>query len=393
MLIELEGAAPAERLDWLSAGHGRRQWPRRSARSKTSGLSILDGYLIREMAAPFGFAIAAFTLFLVINSFFLAADYIINKGVPFSLVLRYIVLELPAFIYLILPFAALFGVLLGFGRLAGDNEVTAMRTSGIGLNRIALPCYVAGIVLTLLAFSINESIAPRAYHKATEVFRQIAYHSTQPIIPPDRFIKVDGQHVIFIGSVNPVNGTMTNVQIFTLGPGYYPDSLTATTGRQRGGKIVLYNGVWSQYGKDGLVTRQQHFDTLGFPLGDPTVLYQGDLSAYEMNSTQLRAELRALKGSGQDTRDDEMKLQQKFAMPLACLVGILIALPLSVRFGKNGRGVAAMLAVVVMFAYYLVMAATTALGKNGALPAVVAAWIPNLSIGFAGLALLVKEER
>jgi len=392
MLIEVDGAGDVERLDWLSAGHGRRQWPQHSSRQKTSRLSILDRYLVREMAAPFGFAIAAFTLFLVINSFFLAADYIINKGVPFSLVLRYIVLELPAFIYLILPFAALFGVLLGFGRLAGDNEVTAMRTSGVSLNRIALPCYIAGIALTLLAFCINESIAPRAYHKATEVFRQIAYHSTQPVIPSDRFVKIDGQHIVYIGSINPTTGVMTNVQIFTLGNGYYPDSMIAATARQVGGTIMLYNGMLYKYRKDGFLLAQQHFDSFPVPLGDPSVLYQGDLSAYEMNSSQLRQELKSLRASGQDTRDDDMKLQQKYAMPLACLVGILIALPLAVRFGKSGRGVAAMLAVVVLFVYYLVMAATSALGKNGALPAVVAAWIPNVLIGSAGLGLLMKEE-
>ncbi len=392
MLIEVDGAGPAERLDWLSASDGGYHAQGRVGHH-VSRLSILDRYLIREMAAPFGFALAAFTLFLFINSFFLAADYIINKGVPFGLVLRYIVLQLPAFVYLILPFAVLFGVLLGFSRLSGDNELTAMRTSGVSLGRIALPCFISGVVLTVVTFSINETIAPRAYHKAAQAFRQIAYHSTQPIIPPDQFVRVDGQHVIFIGSVNPATGVMTSVQIFTLGPGYYPDSLSAATGQQIGGKIILRDGVQSQYGKDGLVTRQQHFKSLEFPLGDATLLYEGSRSAFEMNSTELRQELQALKGSGQDTREDEVKLQYKYAMPVACLIGIFIALPLSVRFGKRGRGVAAMLSVVGVFVYYLLMAATSALGKNGALPTVIAAWLPNFLIGGIGLSLLAREER
>jgi LPS export ABC transporter permease LptF len=391
MLIDVDGARPAERLDWLSAGHDAAA--PRSAVRKTARLSILDRYLLREMGPPFGFALAAFTLFLIINSFFVAADYIINKGVPFALVLRYIVLQLPAFMYLILPFAAMFSVLLGFARLAGDNEVTALRTSGVSLSRIALPCYAAGALLCVAAFGINESLAPRAYHKALESFRQIAYHATQPVIPADQFVKPDWQHVIYIGSIDSATGVMHNVQIFTLRPGYYPDTFSAASGQQVGGKIVLYDGVLTHYEKNAKDVTQQHFRTAEFTLGDTSLLYQGAASAFEMNSAQLRRELATLRGNGQDTRDDQIKLQEKYAMPVACLVGIFIALPLAVRFGKRGRGVAAMLAVVVLFVYYLIMAAAAALGKNGALPVIAAAWVPNAVMLAVGVALLMKEEQ
>jgi len=363
MLIELDDERAGHRLDWLSAGS--EPSPERKAAGRIP-ISILDRYLIREMAAPFAFALAAFTLFLFVNSFFLAADYVINKGVPFALVMRDIILQLAAFMYLRLPFATLDGVLLGFGRLAGDNELTALRTGGVSLLRIALPCYIGGLFLTVVAFGINETVAPRAYHKSYETFRQIAYHSTQPVIPPNQFVKPDGQHVLFIGSIDSATGTMRDVQIFTLGPGYYPETLTAASGKQTGGKIMLYDGVDSKYGKNGLVTWQQHFNSLEFPLGDTNLLYQGAYTAFELNARQLRDELRSLRASGGDTRDDEVKLQEKFAMPVACLLSVLIALPLAIRFGKRGRGVAAMLSIVTVFVYYLVMAATNALGKNGA---------------------------
>jgi lipopolysaccharide export LptBFGC system permease protein LptF len=88
-----------------------------------------------------------------------------------------------------------------------------------------------------------------------------------------------------------------------------------------------------------------------------------------------------------------MTLQQKYAMPVACLISILIALPLGVRFGRRGRGVAAMLALLVLLGYWMIMAATNALGKNGAIPPPLAAWIPNLVMCSAGLFMLWKEER
>ena len=113
-----------ERLDWLAGSEAPSDLTEKQTR-KRYRLSILDRYLLGEIAAPFAFAVAAFTLFMVVNTFFLAADYIINKSVPFGLVMRYIVLQIPSFVYLILPFATLFGVSAWYvaGRIYGGNTL------------------------------------------------------------------------------------------------------------------------------------------------------------------------------------------------------------------------------------------------------------------------------
>jgi len=393
MSVRSGGASDhVERLRWMTAGQDL-AGPRSRGRRVGLRASILDRYLLNEMAAPAAFAAAAFTLFLLINSFFLAADYVINKGVPFTLVARYIVLQLPAFMSLVIPFCALFGVLLGVGRIAGDNELTALRTSGISLHRIAAPYFAAGLALTVLAFVINDSIAPIALTKSQELFRQIAYHSSQPIIEPYRFIRTeDGKHVIYVEATDP-DGTMHGVEIYTIANGVFPQSLTSKIGHQVNGQIVLRDGVQSEYNADGLVTRQQHFQTLTFPLGDSAQLYSSSQSPWEMNSHDLAKQIQAMRMAGEDPRDAEMILQRKYAFPVAALIGVFVALPLAIAFGKRGRGVAAMLAIVVLFAYYLLMAATNALGKNGALSPTLAAWIPNILVGGAGLMLLLREER
>ena len=390
--VSAPGSKPTETLDWITAGHGPAQKPARVERMYRA-LSILDKYMLRELLAPFGFAVAAFTLFMLVNQLFLAADFVINKGVPLDLIMRYLALQLPSLMYLILPFSVLFGVLLGIGRLAGDNEISAMRTSGVSLQRIALPCYLLGIMMTILAFGINEEIAPRSQTKSVELFRQIAYHSTQAIIQPYQFFRTtDGQHVIYIQSVDSGTGIMHNVQVFNIGAGYWPETLTARTGRQLNGKLVLEDGVLTTTSYQGTVTQVKHFDKLEFPLGDTSLLYQPQ-SAFETNSRELRMQINNLRTGGQDVTQLEMSLQQKYAMPVACLISVLIALPMGIRFGKRGRGVAAIFAVVILLCYWMIMAATNALGKSGAMHPVLAAWAPNLVMGSAGLLLLLLEER
>jgi LPS export ABC transporter permease LptF len=393
--LDIDAAEPGERLDWLSAGHGYRpsESPKRGLQI-LSRMSILDRYLVAEMLSPFALSLAIITLLLLINQLFLAADYVINKGAPALLVMRYLVLQLPALFYLACPFASLCAVLLGFGRLAGDNEVTAMRTSGISVHRIALPCYVLGLILSLTSFGINESLAPYADRHAEDTFRQIMYHSSQPIIEPDQFMRTpDGQHMIYVGSIDATSGIMHNIVIETFGNTASPDSMQAMTGKQADGKIILQDGVYTKYGPDGLVTTQNKFKTMEFPLGDSSVLYSGAFSPFAENSRQLKDEIKNLKASGEDTRNQEMILEQKYAMPVACLISILIAVPLSMMFGKYGRGVGALIAVAAVLLYYAAMAIGGALGKNGAIPVFVGSWLPNFIMAGVGVSLLFKDRR
>lgn len=393
----VDDAGPADRLDWLSGGHWQSvpETPRRARLS--FGLQILDRYIVKEMMGPFAFGFVAITLFMTVNMLYLAADFIFGKGIPVDLTLRWLVLQLPALMYLILPFSTLCGVMLGFGRLAGDYELTALRTSGVPLHRIALPGYVVGLIMFAIAFFVNENLAPPAERQADVVFRQIAYHSSQPIIAPNQIIKTTNgseQYTLIVGSVDSGSGIMHDVQIFvSQAPSYYPIRWTADTARQINGKLVLYNGVESHTDKDGMVNAQQRFKEMDIPIGDTSALYGGSLTAFEMNSKQLKQQVAAEKISGEDARQDEMVLQEKFAMPAASFIAVIMALPLAARFGRHGRAVGALMTIAAMVVYYLFMAATNAMGKNGIMSTWLAAWTPNILFGTIGLVLLFKEER
>jgi lipopolysaccharide export LptBFGC system permease protein LptF len=90
-------------------------------------LPILDAYIVREVAGPFLFGLGAVYVFWFANIFVLAADYLVNKGAPVFLILRFLVARMPQATPFAFPFACLFGALLAFGRLAADNEITALR--------------------------------------------------------------------------------------------------------------------------------------------------------------------------------------------------------------------------------------------------------------------------
>src|SRR5579884_2952432 len=140
-------------------------------------LPLLDTYILLEFLGPFAFAFLAFFLFWGFNIFFLAAKYVITQNAPFFLVMRFVIFRVPQSIPMAFPFATLFATLLGIGRLMADNEITAIRTSGVSLWRFALTPFAFGVCVFLFTWGMNEFVAPKAVDLSTRTFYQIIYHT------------------------------------------------------------------------------------------------------------------------------------------------------------------------------------------------------------------------
>lgn len=368
-------------------------------------LRILDTYVLREMTAPFLFALAAFFLFWFANIFVLAADYLVNKGAPFFLVLRFLVFRMPQATPLAFPFAALFGTLIGFGRLASDNEITAMRTSGVPFRRIILLPVLAGIGVALVSFMINEKLAPVATDLSTRSFYQILYRSQTLPIEPNIF-RADPAtgNIFYVQSVSPDGKTMQNVQIYQPGrTSPFPKLIEAKTARIDGTEIVLDGATMEELKPDGQVsslsvnTKQIR---LSLPMGDNggQFLSSAFNDTYTMDTHRLAQDIKFRKQTGQggtDLAGRELTLGGKYAYPFASFIAVIIALPLAVfRFkGKTGRTLGIVLSIIVLFIYYGLVAFFSAIGKNGAIDPYLAAWLPNIVVASAGALLVWREDR
>jgi lipopolysaccharide export system permease protein len=366
-------------------------------------LRILDSYVLREMAGPFAFALAAFFLFWFANIFVLAADYIVNKHASVFLVLRFLVFRIPQATPFAFPFAALFGTLLGFGRLAADNEISAMRTSGVPFRRIVLLPVLAGVGVTLASFLINEKIAPVTTDLSTRSFYQIIYRTQSLPIEPNIF-RADpaSGKTYFVQSVSPDGKTMNNVMIFE------PDRAspfqtitTAKSARIEGTQIVLDHPIKTQIKPDGQISAinvEAHDASFSLPMGDngQNFLSGAMNDTWTMDSKRLAQDIKFRKETGQggtDLANREVTLGTKYAYPVAALISVLIAVPLAVRFGKKGRTLGIALSVVLLFVYYILGAVAAAFGRNGSMDPYLAAWAPNIIMAAAGGFLVWREDR
>lgn len=367
----------------------------------TIRLPLMDAYLLREFVGPFFFAFAAFLLFWGVNIFFIAADYIINAHAPFFLVLRFVVFRIPQSIPLAFPFASLFATLLAIGRLAADNEINALRTAGVSLWRICLTPLLFGAVAFGFAYTMNEFIAPPAVDISTRSFYQIIYHTASLPVETQFFRKdPDTGNVFYVAQVMPDNKTMAGVQVFKPGrSGYYNEVLSAKTAHVEGATLVLNDVVDTRFNANGEFAAQVKTNSISvsLPLSETAAAFMSSANndAFTMNSKTLAQQVHALEAQGVGGAalgNMQMNLANKSSLPFACLVAVLIALPLAIRFGKKGRMLGIALSIVAFGVYDLLALAATALGRNGAVDPYLASWTPNIVFALAGLAMLWWNE-
>lgn len=386
----------------MAIATGTRPLPRFGALSYLR-LPLLDSYLLREMIGPFFFAAGAFFVFWALNILVIAADYIVNGHAPFFLGLRFIIFRMPQAIPMAFPFGSMFAALLGLSRLMSDNEITAIRAAGVPLWRLVLTPILFGVVAFAVTYAMNEYVAPPSVDLSTRTFYQIIYHTDALPVEPQFFRKdADTGNTFFVTAVAPDNKTMTGVQIFEPGRyGYWTRTIQAKTANVDGSNLVLHDAIITNYNADGEETTQ---DTnrkkpiiIGLPLGETAAQFaqiaNSDPWTMSSKALKMQVEQEKMQGIGGSTLGAlEINLANKVAWPFACVVAILIAVPLSFMFGKQGMVIAAIIAIAMLGVYFIFMSVATAFGRNGAFNPYIAAWIPNVILGGAGLFMLWREE-
>jgi lipopolysaccharide export system permease protein len=375
--------------------------PVRVGLSRQLRLPLLDSYILLELLAPFAFAFLAFFLFWGFNIFFLAAKFILTQNAPLFLVLRFVAFRVPQSIPMAFPFATIFATLLAMGRLMGDNEVTAIRTSGVSLWRLAATPILFGIAVFVMTWAMNEYVAPKSVDLSTRTFYQIIYHTAALPVEPQFFRKdPDTGNVFFVNQVLPDGKTMAGVQIFKPGrAGYWNETIQAKTAHVEGATLVLSDAVMTFYNAQGYETSQTTTPEfrIGLPLAETAAQFMSSANsdAWTMNSKQLSSQVNALKSQGvggEALGNLEVNLANKLAFPFSAVISVLIALPMAIRFGKKGRAMGMALAIVAFFIYYVMAQAAAAFGTTGRMDPYLASWLPNIVFGIAGLVLLWTEE-
>ena len=162
-------------------------------------MKILRNYILKEFLGPFFVSLAVLTLVMLLGNLIRLADLIINKGVDLLSVAKLFSYLIPALLTYTLPIAVLVAVFLSLGRLSSDNEIIALRTSGISiLQSIIIPLLIVGLILSLLLIICNDRIVPHTHFASRRTLSSIGIRNPAAAIEAGTFIDSFSKYIIFI---------------------------------------------------------------------------------------------------------------------------------------------------------------------------------------------------
>ena len=355
-------------------------------------------YIISEIAIPTVIGLAVLTFILLMGRLPKLVETIITKGVPLvdmGLLLGYM---LPSFFIITLPMAFLLGVLIGFGRLSADNEVIALKSSGIGLYNLMKPVFLLAVLVSLVIAALTLSLEPASKSAFRSKLFQIATDRASIGIQPGIFNEDFDGLVIFPKSMNERNGEMSGVFISDERDGQTPSTIVARHGWVISDPKSL---ILTLRLEDGSIHRQpvgsknDTYQIIGFNTYDINLNIGQGLAAQErrginrgeLTMAALREERDKAK-PGPDRNLLTVEIIQRVILPFAPLLFALVGMPLGIQSNRSGRGGGFMLALGIFLSYYVLLALAKTVGIEGGLPPVVALWLPNLVFLVGGMYFL-----
>ena len=137
-------------------------------------MKIISRYVLREHAGPLVFALTALTSLLLLNYIAKQFGNLVGKGLPWGVIGEFFALSVPFTVAMTLPMAVLVSTLYAFSRLAAENEITALKASGVGFGRTLVPVLVASFVIALVMLGFNDQVLPRANQRLATLQTDIA---------------------------------------------------------------------------------------------------------------------------------------------------------------------------------------------------------------------------
>jgi lipopolysaccharide export system permease protein len=215
-----------------------------------SRVKIIGRYVLKEHVGPFLFASTALTSLMLLQYIAKRFGDLVGKGLPSSVIAEFMALSIPFTVAMTMPMAVLVAVLYAFSRLAAENEINALKASGVGMRAVLTPVLLGGVGMSLVMIAFNDQVLPRANHRLAVL--QLDIFRTKPTFAlREQVINTvkEGQLYLKAGSIDEATSDMTDVVIYDLSDPLRRRTIYAETGQlalapnRRDLDLTLYNGM------------------------------------------------------------------------------------------------------------------------------------------------------
>ncbi|MGO9433638.1 MAG: LPS export ABC transporter permease LptF [Terracidiphilus sp.] len=358
-------------------------------------MRILTRYILGEILSHTLIGCVIFTFILFMRDLNHILEMVVRNSSTWFDVFEVFLFTMPNTFKVTIPMAVLVGILLGLSRLAADSEIVAMRASGMGIGYFVRVASIVAVSGTLLGLVNSIYVAPRANQAILDLQQKLETSQASYEIQPRVFYEDFRNRVLYVQNVRAGTGASNWDQVFMadVTDPTTPLVTTATSATvvsdstqellmrlRNGTEHDTVAGQPDQYKVSTFTSTD-----LPLPLSQQSDVHLGrlDTAIYAMPMDTLEKRAR-----DPDGRRFQIELQSRFSYPSACLVLMLVGVPLGVVSRRGGKSSGFVFTLLLVILYYVLSYTGISLGRQNKLSAFVAVWLANMLFAAAGAFLL-----
>ena len=367
-------------------------------------MNTIDRYVFRQLLVNLVFAIAVLSFVLVLGNIFRRLlPLLVNHDLPVEYVIGFIAYVLPFSLIFTIPWGLLTAVLLVFGRLSADNELTALRSNGVSVTRVCASLVAIALVCTAASLWLNVQVAPAANEELRSTVFNLATRNPMALFGSDQVIDQFPGHKIYVGRKNGNN--LENILVFEYNENSMPMRVTnASSGmleadlEQKRLLMHLYNARYLERyepnpydlfrTRDGITVAE---GTLAISLDE---LYEKEKRRASRSMLSLEQLMEQLKNSDPKMRSaSRTEINKRFSFPFACIVFCLVGVPLAITAHRRETSFGFAMSLVVGVFYFLFIIVADTLRANAKVHPELLVWFPNVLFLVIGIWLFRRLSR
>jgi LPS export ABC transporter permease LptG len=321
----------------------------------------------------------------------------IKNDIRMSMMLDYLWHLAPSLIYQITPIGTLFASLICFGVLTKYNEVTAFKAGGVSVHRLAAPVLVVSMLVSGLLFAFDHYYIPEANRRQERLRAEIRNKPVATYLRPDRqWVFGQRSRVYNFKFIDPRKAIMSQVNVYDLDPKSFRviHQISAERAAWNAEKHnwVFENGLSQTEVPSGANFKSFSGRSATFPeLTEPPSWFAKEEKEYkEMNFRELSSYIGELQLSGLNTVPLQVQYYKKFSVPLFALIMAILSIPFAFVAGNRGAMTGVGISFGIAIAYWTIGTLFEQIGDLNQLPAVMAAWSPDVIFSLAGLYFMAR---
>src|SRR5881398_2705654 len=367
-------------------------------------MKLIDRFVSRELIVNVLFAIAVLSLVLVVGNIFRKLlPLLVNHDIPVEYLIGFVAYVLPFSLIFTIPWGLLTAVLLVFGRLSADNELTALRSNGVSIARICIPLMVIALLCTAASLWLNVQVAPAAQEEMRSTVFNLATRNPMALFGSDQVIDQFPGRKIYVGKKD--GNKLENITVFELDQKSMPMRVTfARTGMLEADlenkRILmhLYNARYQQRDEKDPADLRKIKDGISMSEGTLPIsleeLYEKEKKRPSRSAMSIEQLLDQLKSESTRARSESRtEINKRFSFPFACIAFAIIGVPLGVTAHRRETSIGFAMGLIVAVTYFLFVIIADTLRGNPKMHPELLIWIPNVLFIILGALLFRRLAR